>query len=83
MNRYLEPVIACICEQFGMSDTHLDEDSSLAADCGLDSLDLSELALVLEEDFDVEIGDEIIECWSCINDICKFLELRVVEREDE
>lgn len=73
MNPYLEPVIATICEQLCISDENLDEDSHLEKDCGLDSLNLSELAIALETEFDVIVEDETLESWETVGDIATFL----------
>jgi acyl carrier protein len=80
---YLEPVIRFVSEFIQIDDAGLDEDTHLVSDLGLDSLDLSELALLIEEDFDVEIDDGDIEGWKTISDICKFLELNALVRDDE
>lgn len=73
MNPYLESVIATICSQLCIPDENLDEDSHLEQDCGLDSLNLSELAIVLEAEFDVIVEDETLESWETVGDICTFL----------
>lgn len=73
MNPYLEPVIATICEQLCIPDENLDEDSHLEQDCGLDSLNLSELAIALETEFDVIVEDETLESWETVGDIATFL----------
>lgn len=83
MNDYLEKVIGVICDCTGMSDESMDDESTLKGDCGLDSLDLSEIALMLEEEFDVEIDDETIEGWNTIHDICQFLEKNAPKRDED
>lgn len=74
MNKHLETIIALLVEQTAAASDHWDADSNLVEDCGLDSLDLSELALALEENFDVVVPDETIEGWKTLGDICRFLE---------
>jgi acyl carrier protein len=83
MSAYLERVIATIVYSTGMPGDMLDEDSALMNDCGMDSLDVSELALVVEEEFDVEVSDATLESWSTIGDICDFLHSSLGEPEDE
>lgn len=44
-----------------VSEKKLVDDADLSADLGADSLDLLELAMEIEEEFDVSVGDDEIE----------------------
>ena len=47
-----------ICEQLGVSADEVTPQASFIEDLGADSLDLVELVMALEEEFDVEIPDD-------------------------
>ena len=47
-----------ICEQLGVSEEEVNLDSSFIEDLGADSLDIVELVMALEEEFETEIPDE-------------------------
>ena len=54
----LEKVKGIIVEQLGVSESAVTMDASFIDDLGADSLDIVELVMALEEEFDIEIPDE-------------------------
>ena len=53
-----EKVKETIIEQIGVTDTAVTMEASFIDDLGADSLDIVELIMALEEEFDMEIPDE-------------------------
>ena len=53
----LEKVKGIIVEQLGVADTAVTLEASFIDDLGADSLDIVELIIALEEEFDLEIPD--------------------------
>ncbi|MDR2572746.1 MAG: acyl carrier protein [Desulfovibrio sp.] len=51
-------VVKIIVEQLGVSQDEVKSDASFVEDLGADSLDLTELIMAMEEEFDIEIADE-------------------------
>ena len=49
-------------------------DASITGDLGADSLDIVDLVMSLEEEFDTEIPDEEIENIKTVGDIVKYIE---------
>ena len=47
-----------LCEQLGVSGDEVSLDSAFIEDLGADSLDIVELVMALEEEYDTEISDE-------------------------
>lgn len=47
-----------VVEQLGISSDEVKNESKFVEDLGADSLDLTELIMAMEEEFDVEIDDE-------------------------
>ena len=47
-----------IIEQLGVKEEQVTNEASFVEDLGADSLDLTELIMAMEEEFDVEIPDE-------------------------
>ena len=53
----LEKVKGIIVEQLGVADTAVTMEASFIDDLGADSLDIVELVMAIEEEFDIEIPD--------------------------
>ena len=53
-----ERVKKIVCEQLGVNETLVKNESSFVNDLGADSLDTVELVMALEEEFKCEIPDE-------------------------
>ncbi len=53
-----EKIQKILVEQLGVSHEDVTEDASFVEDLGADSLDVVELVMALEEEFDLKISDE-------------------------
>ena len=71
-----EKVKSILCEQLDYDDEKVTMESSIVDDLGADSLDVVDLVMSLEEEFDVEIPDEEIENVKTVGDMVKFVEAR-------
>jgi acyl carrier protein len=58
MSNIEERVKKIVCEQLGVKDEEVKNESSFVEDLGADSLDTVELVMALEEEFETEIPDE-------------------------
>ena len=58
MSDVAEKVKKIIVEQLGVSADEVKPEASFVEDLGADSLDLTELIMAMEEEFEVEIADE-------------------------
>ncbi len=70
-------VTALIVEQLGVSKDEANIKASFIDDLGADSLDIVELVMSLEEEFDVEIPDEDAEKMQTIGDAVSYLKERL------
>lgn len=69
-----ERVQKIICEQLE-TDSHLvTEDASISGDLGADSLDLVDLSMSIEEEFNLEVPDDVLDHVRTVGDIVKFIE---------
>ena len=58
MSTIEERVKKIVCEQLGVKEEEVSNESSFVEDLGADSLDTVELVMALEEEFETEIPDE-------------------------
>jgi acyl carrier protein len=68
-----ERVRKIVCEQLGVSDDEVNNDSSFVDDLGADSLDTVELVMALEEEFELEIADEEAEKISTVQEAVDYI----------
>lgn len=64
-----ERVRQVVCEHLGVECKSVTTSSTLAADLGADELDVVELVMACEEEFEIEIPDEEVTVWKNVADI--------------
>ena len=69
-----EKIKAILAEQFDAEEDSITLETSLTEDLGADSLDLADLLMAIEDDFEVEIPDEDIENIKTVGDIISYIE---------
>lgn len=69
----LENIKRILAEQFSMSEDDITMDTSFAEDIGADSLDLVELVMALEQEFDIEIDDDEVEKIKTVSDAIRYI----------
>ena len=62
------------CEQLGVSDDEVTLQASFIDDLGADSLDIVELVMALEEEYEIEISDEDAEKIKTVQDVVTYIE---------
>ena len=66
-----------IVEQLGVAETAVAPEASFIDDLGADSLDIVELIMAIEEEFDLEIPDSDAEKVVTINDVVDYIKENV------
>ena len=70
-----EKLCAIIADQFAINQNSITMDTSFVDDLGVDSLDVVELTMAIEEAFDVpEFDDEIISGLETVGDLFQFID---------
>ena len=72
-----EKVKETIIEQIGVTDTAVTMEASFIDDLGADSLDIVELIMALEEEFDMEIPDADTEKIVTVGDVVEYIKEHV------
>ncbi|GAA0264311.1 acyl carrier protein [Muricomes sp. OA1] len=70
----LEKVKEIVSDSLGADINTITEATSFKDDLGADSLDLFEVVMAFEEEFDVEIPSEDLEQIATVGDVVKYLE---------
>ena len=63
-----------IVEQLDVDADKVVPGASIQDDLGADSLDVVDLVMSIEEEFDIEIEDDVVENMKTVGDIVKFIE---------
>ena len=62
-----------IVDQLGVQEASVTKEASFIDDLGADSLDIVELIMALEEEYDIEIPDEDAEKVSTVGDVVEYI----------
>ena len=73
----MERVFEIIEDQLHLTGVEITEDSSFKDDLGADSIDLVELVMALEEEFDIEIPDSDAEKVVTVGDVVDYIKENV------
>ena len=69
-----EKIKQILCEEFEVEEEQIVPEANLLRDLTLDSIDLVDLVMSLEDEFEMEVSDEALEDIDTIGDLVKFIE---------
>jgi acyl carrier protein len=75
-NEIFAKVKDIVVEQLGVEANEVELKTSFVNDLGADSLDIVELVMAMEEEFDTEIPDEDAEGIGTVEDVVKYISAR-------
>ncbi|MCH5320124.1 MAG: acyl carrier protein [Eubacterium sp.] len=69
-----EKIKAILSEQLDIDEENITADSLIVEDLGADSLDAIDIVMSVEDEFGIEVPDEIVEKMESVGDIITFVE---------
>lgn len=69
-----EKLQAILAEQFGEDEDNITLDTNLADDLGADSLDMADVLIAIEDEFEIEVPDEVVANVKTVSDIVAYIE---------
>ena len=69
-----EKIRVILCQQLDVEEEKITMESSITDDLGADSLDVVDLLMSIEDEFDMEIPDEEIENVKTVGDLVGYVE---------
>ena len=72
-----EKITQMLADQLDANIDDMTTDTKIGEDLGADSLDVVELLMAIEEEFDVEIPDEDIEALKTIGDVVEYIQNKI------
>ena len=72
-----EKVKETLCDQLDVEEEKVTMEANIMEDLEADSLDVVDLVMSLEEEFDIEIPDEEVENIKEVGDIVKYIESHI------
>ena len=76
-----EKVINIVCEQLAVEKEKVTRDTRFIEDTGADSLDIVELIMELEEEFDIQIPDDQAEKIKTVGEAIDYIEAKRKEKD--
>lgn len=70
-----------VCEQLGVKEEEVKNNASFTDDLGADSLDTVELVMAFEEEFEIEIPDEIADKITTVQEAIDHIEANMNKEE--
>ena len=74
MSDVYDRVKRIVVDRLGVDEAQVSMEASFKDDLGADSLDVVELVMELEDEFDLEISDEDAEKISSVGDVVKYIQ---------
>ena len=69
-----EKVKAILSEQFDVEEDTITNDTTISEDLGADSLDVVDLLMSIEDEFEIEVPDTEIENINTVGELVKYIE---------
>ncbi|MDO5713229.1 MAG: acyl carrier protein [Tissierellia bacterium] len=69
-----EKILSMIGEQFNVDVNDLTEDTNFMDDLNADSIELVELVMSIEDEFEIQVEDEVLEQLKTIGDVLDYIE---------
>lgn len=73
MNEYIKRIIAIIIDKTGIDPEDITEDSYFEEDLNVDELELMEIVVLVEEEYDISFEPEEVEKITSIMDLVEFV----------
>ncbi len=74
MSEVVDRVKKIVIDRLGVEEAEVTLEASFKDDLGADSLDVVELVMELEDEFDIEISDEDAEKVTTVGEVVKYIE---------
>ena len=73
-------VVEIVCEHLAVNKEQINRGTSFMEDIGADSLDIVELVIELEEEFDIQIPDDQAEKIKTVGEAIDYIEVKLKEK---
>lgn len=80
-NEIFEKVRSVVAEKLNLEEETIAPESAILEDLGADSLDVVDLVMALEEEFDIQVPDEDMENLTTVGDIVNYVVQRLSTEE--
>lgn len=73
-----EKIIQIVAKQLRINTSEIDLNTDIVEDIGADSLDLVEILMAIEEEYDISVPDEEVVNFKTIRDLVEYVESNAV-----
>lgn len=75
--KIIEKLTEIICEQLGLDTDEVSLDGNIREDFDADSLDMVDIIMSCEDEFSVEIPDEVLDSLVLVKDVVDYIEKNI------
>ena len=72
-----DEIIEILVEQLSVKESDIEMSSHLAEDLGADSLDAIDIVMSIEDRYEIEVPDEVVEKMKTVEDIVNYIESKI------
>lgn len=81
-NEMKQKVKTIICHQLAVAEEQITDDADFAVDLNADSLDLVEMTMAFEEEFNISVADEDAEKLKTVKDVYDYIDGQIASKEE-
>ncbi|MCQ2749109.1 MAG: acyl carrier protein [Clostridia bacterium] len=79
----LEKITQILVEQLGVDESEVTPESNFIDDLGADSLDVFQIVIAIEEQFDIEISDQEAENIRTVGEAMKYIKSKMGQDDED
>lgn len=79
----LEKITQILVEQLGVDESEVTPESNFIDDLGADSLDVFQIVIAIEEQFDIEISDQEAENIRTVGEAMKYIKSKMGQEDED
>lgn len=67
-------LVSILCTQYGYDKKEISMDTNITEDLDLDSVDMVDLLMMVEDEYHIELSDDVMESITTIGDLVSYIE---------
>lgn len=69
-----EKIKAILVQELGVNESEITPDAKIKGDLGISSVEFVDIAMTIEEEFDIELDEDKLRTIKTVNELCNYVE---------